>query len=168
MHQSLIYFSKLLTWHLSSVLWSLCEISYTYDYSSRLGDHSKSVRFEKHDFKTLATGTIFGGYFNICDRLVWEFKSFLFRGIEMKLVDEITVCVVGSWNKINPFITKCNKNRQLWITFIMVSGMPYPDYDLWNNKADIIISYFNNNDWAPLVHWWQRQPAVENSMRRGD
>ena len=47
-------------------------ISYTYDYSSRLDDHSKLERFEKRDIKALATGRAFGGYFNIRDRLVYR------------------------------------------------------------------------------------------------
>ena len=45
--------------------------------------------------------------------------------------------------------------------------MPYPYYDLWNNKADIIISYFNNNDWAPSCIDDSDNP-VANSMRRGE
>ena len=61
----------------------------------RLGGHSKSIRFEKRNIKTLATGRVLGGYFNMRDRLVWKFKSFLFHGIEMKLVRNITVCVLG-------------------------------------------------------------------------
>ena len=92
-YRSLIFWNKLLSWHLSSFFWGWCEISYAYDYSSRLYDHSKSVRFEKRDIKTLATGTVFGGYFIIRDRLLWELKLFLFHWIEMKLVHKITVCV---------------------------------------------------------------------------
>ena len=85
----------------------------------------------------------------------------------MKFVHKITVCVFGSWNKINPFITKYSKNRHFFKTFITVRRMLYPNYDLWNNKADIVISYFNDK-WALLVHWWQRQPAVEDSLRRDE
>ena len=96
-----IFWSKLLTWHLSSVWWGWCEISYAYDYSSRLNDHSKSIRFEKRDIKTLATGTVFGGYFIIRDRLFWELKLFLFLGIEMKLVHKIILCVSGLELKLN-------------------------------------------------------------------
>ena len=70
------------------------KFSYAYDYSSRLYDHSKSVRFEKRDIKTLAIGTVFGGYFIIRNRLLWELKLFLFHGIEMKLVHKIIVCVL--------------------------------------------------------------------------
>ena len=158
-YRSSIFWSELLTWHLPGILWWCCEIPYTYDYSSRLGDHSKSVRFEKHNFKTLATGSVLGGYFNICDRLVWEFKLFLFHAIEIKLMHKIIVCVFGSWNKINPFITKYSKNRQFWNTFNAVSEIFYPCCYLWNNKADIVLSSFYN-EWALLVHWWQRQAAV--------
>ena len=57
-YRSSIFWSKLLTWHLSCVLSGWCEISDAYDYSSLLYDHSKSVRFEKRDIKTLATGTV--------------------------------------------------------------------------------------------------------------
>ena len=96
-----IFWSKLLTWHLSSVWWGWCEISYAYDYSSRLNDHSKSIRFEKRDIKTLATGTVFGGYFIIRDRMLWELKLFLFHGIEMKLVHKIILCVSGLELKLN-------------------------------------------------------------------
>ena len=84
-------------------------VKFHIDYSSRIGVHSKSVRCEKRDWEL--TGRVFGGYFNICDRLVWEFKSFLFHGIDMKLMHKITVCVFGSWNKIDPFITNYSKNR---------------------------------------------------------
>ena len=73
----------------------------------------------------------------------------------------------GSWNKINPFITKCSQNRQFWNTLITVGEIPYPYYDLWNNKADIVILSFNN-EWVLLVHWWERQAAVEGSALRGD
>ena len=45
--------------------------------------------------------------------------------------------------------------------------MLYPNDYLWNNKADIVIWYFND-EWALLVHWWQRQPAVEDSLRRDE
>ena len=69
----------------------------------------KSVRFKECDINTLATGTGFGGYFNRHDRLVWKFKLFLFRGLEMMLVHKITVCVLGSWNKIDHLITKYSK-----------------------------------------------------------
>ena len=37
----------------------------------------------------------FGGYFIICDRLLWELKLFLFHWIEMKLAHKITVCASG-------------------------------------------------------------------------
>ena len=70
----------------------------------------------------------------------------------------------GSWNKINPFITKYSQNQQFWNTLITVSEIPYPYYDLWNNKTDIVILSFNNK-WVLLVHWWQRQAAVESSLR---
>ena len=112
-------------------------MSYSYDYSLRLGDRLKSVKFEKRDIKTLATGTALGGYFNIGDRLVWEFNFFYI-----------------SW-----YI-----NRQFWNTFITVREVPFQYYDLWNNEADIVISS-SNNEWALLVHWWQRQAAVESSLR---
>ena len=94
-YQSSIFWSKLLTWHFTGILWGWCEILYAYDYSSRLYDHSKSVSFEKRDIKTFATGTDFGGCFIMRDRLLWELKLFLFHGIEMKLVHKITVCVSG-------------------------------------------------------------------------
>ena len=110
-YRSSIFWSNILTWHLSGVLWGGCEISHDYDYSSRLSDHSKSVRFEKRDIKTLATGTVFGGYFIIRDRLLWEFKLFLFHGIVMTLVHKITVCVSGLEIKLNPFITKYSQNH---------------------------------------------------------
>ena len=101
------------------------------------------------------------------ERLVWEFELLLFHGIEMMLVYKLTVCVFGSRTKINPFITTYCKNRQFWITFITMSGMPYPYYDLWNNKADLLISSFIK-DWALLVYWWQQQSAVEDSSRGGE
>ena len=125
-YRSSIFWSKLLTWHLSGVIWGWCKISIAYDYSSRLYDHSKSERFEKRDIKTLATATVFGGYFIIRDRLLWELNLFLFHGIEMKLVHKITVCVFGSWIKINPFITKYSQNQQFWNTLITVSEISYP------------------------------------------
>ena len=110
----------------------------------------------------LATGTLFGGYFNIRDRLVWEFNLFVYHGIEIKLGHKITGCVFRSWNIILPFITKYSKNRQFWNTFIVISKILYTYCNLWNNKADIVISSFNN-EWA-LVHWWQWQAAVESSL----
>ena len=70
----------------------------------------------------------------------------------------------GSWNKINPFITKYSKYQQFWNTLITVSEIPYPYYDLWNNKTDIVILSFNN-EWILLVHWWQRKAAVGGSLR---
>ena len=93
-YRSSLIWSKLLTWHLPGILRWLCEISYTYDYSSRLGDHSESGRFEKRDIKALATGRAFGGYFNIRDRLVWGFKLFLFHGIEMKLTHTFHILMI--------------------------------------------------------------------------
>ena len=77
----------------------------------------------------------------------------------MKLMRKVSVCVLGSWNKINPFITKYSKNHHFWNTFNTMRGIPYPYYDLWNEKADIVISSFNN-ELALRVHWWQRQAAV--------
>ena len=85
----------------------------------------------------------------------------------MKLVHKLTACVFGSRTEINPFITTYCENRQFWITFITMSGMPYPYYDIWNNKADLVISSFNK-DWALLVYWWLRQSAVEDSSRGGE
>ena len=70
----------------------------------------------------------------------------------------------GSWNKINPFITKYSQNQQFWNTLITASEIPYPYYDLWNNMADIVILSFNN-EWVLLVHWSQQQAAVEGSAR---
>ena len=70
----------------------------------------------------------------------------------------------GSWNKINPFIPKYSQNQQFWNTSVTVSEIPYPYYDLWNDKVDIVILSFNK-ELALLVHWWQRQAAVENSSR---
>ena len=157
-YQSSIFWSKLLIWHLSGILWSYCEISYTYDYSSGQGDHSKLVRFEKRDVKTFVIGSVFAGHFSIYDRLVLEFKLFLFLG------HKITVCVLGSWNEINPFITKYSKICNFEIPLIRRAGCPIHITNLWNNKADIVISSFNN-EWALLVHWWQRQPTVESSLR---
>ena len=58
-------------------------------------------------------------------------------------------------------------NQQFWNTFITVREVPFQYYDLWNNKADIVISSFNN-EWALLVHCWQRQAAVESSLRGDD
>ena len=52
---------------------------------------------KKHDFKTLVTGTVFGGYFNVRNRLMWELKLFLFDRIEMMLEYKITVCVIWVW-----------------------------------------------------------------------
>ena len=69
----------------------------------------------------------------------------------------------GSWNKINPFITKYSQSQQFWNTLITVSEIPCPYYDLWNNKVDIVILSFNN-EWVILVHWWQWQAAVEGSL----
>ena len=102
-----------LTWHLSGILWWKCEIAYTYDYSSRLGDHSKSVRFEKRDIRTLVTEAVFGGYFTIRGRLVQGFKLFLFHGIERKLVHTITVCIFRYWNEINPFIKEIQQKSAI-------------------------------------------------------
>ena len=97
-YRASIFWSKLLIWHSSGVLWEWCEISYAYDYPLRLYDHSKSVRFKKRDIKTLATGSVFGGYFIIRDRLLWELKLFLFHGIDMKLVHKINVHVwINGW-----------------------------------------------------------------------
>ena len=70
----------------------------------------------------------------------------------------------GSWNKINPFITKYSPNQQFWNTLITMSEIPYPHYNLWNNQADIVILSFNN-ELVLLVHWWQRQAAVERPLR---
>ena len=70
----------------------------------------------------------------------------------------------GSWNKINQSLTKYSQNQQFWNTSITVNEIPYPYYDLWNNKADIVILSFNNER-VLLVHWWQRQAAVEGPLR---
>ena len=70
----------------------------------------------------------------------------------------------GSWNKINPFITKYSQNQQFWNSLITVSEIPYPYYDLWNNQADIVILSFNN-ELVLLVHWWQRQATVQRPLR---
>ena len=126
-YQYLIFWSKLPTWHLPNIL---CEISYTYDYSSRQSDHSKPVRFEKRDIKALANGTVFSGYFAIWDRWVWEFKLFYFMRYEWGSCIKSLYGVFGSWNEINLFITKYNTNRQFWITLITISGLSYPYYDL--------------------------------------
>ena len=45
-----------------------------------------------------------------------------------------------------------------------MSEIPYPYYNLWNNQADIVILSFNN-ELVLLVHWWQRQAAVERPLR---
>ena len=71
----------------------------------------------------------------------------------------------GSLNKINPFIIKYSQNQWLWNTLTTVSEIPYPHYDLWKNKADIVTLSFNN-EWVLLVHWWQCQAAVEGSSTR--
>ena len=42
--------------------------------------------------------------------------------VEMKLVHKITVCVLGSWNKINPFITKCSKIGMFEISLLRWAG----------------------------------------------
>ena len=89
-----------------------------HDYSSRLCDHSKSVSFEKRNIKMIATGSVFGGYFNIRDKSVWEFKLFLFHGIEMKLMHKIIVCVFGSWNEMNPSLIKYSKIGNFGIPLI--------------------------------------------------
>ena len=52
---------------------------------------------KKHDVKTLVTGTVFGGYFNVRDKLIWEFKLFQFDRIEMMLEYKISVCVIRVW-----------------------------------------------------------------------
>ena len=70
----------------------------------------------------------------------------------------------GTWNKINLFIPKNSQNQQFWNTLITVSEIPYPYYDLWNNKVNIVILSFNT-ELALLVYWWQRQAAVEDSSR---
>ena len=82
------------------------------------------------------------------------------------LVHKSTVCVFGSWNKINPFITKCSKNRH----FLK---------DLYYGQSDVLFKlrskkwqgrYLHlifNDEWV-LVHWWQRQSAVEDSLRRDE
>ena len=70
----------------------------------------------------------------------------------------------GPWNKINPFITKYSQNQQFWNILITVSEIPYSYTASWNNKADIVI-LSSNNEWVPLVHWWQRQAVVEGSLR---
>ena len=49
-------------------------------------------------------------------------------------------------------------------TLITVSEIPYLYYDLWNNKADIIILSFNN-EWVLLLHWCQRQASIASSLR---
>ena len=123
--------------------------------------------WKKRDIKTLATGRVFGGHFNTRDRSVWEFKLFLFHGIEMKLMHKITaiLCVFGSWTIINPFITKYSKNQYFWNTFNTVSEIPHPYYGLWNIKAGIVILSFNN-ELALLVHWWQQQAAVAQAHYR--
>ena len=112
-NRSSIFWSKLLTRHLSGVLWGWCENLYAYDYLSRLYDHSKSVRFEKRYIKTLATGTVFGGYFIICDRLLWELKLFLFHAIWIKLVHKIAVCVLGLEMKLTLSLQKQPKSAIL-------------------------------------------------------
>ena len=76
---------------------------------------------------------------------------------------EITMCF-GSWNKINSFITKYSQNQQFWNTLITVSEISYPYYNLWNSKAEIVFLSFND-EWVLIVHWWQRQAAVEGSLR---
>ena len=83
--------------------------------------------------------------------------------IEMKLVHKITVRVSGLEIKLTLSITKYSQSQQFWNTLITVSEIPYPYYDLWNKKADIVILSFNN-EWVLLVHWWQWQAAVEGSL----
>ena len=100
---------------------------------------------------------------NIHDRLVWEFKLFIFHEIEMKLVLELTICVFATWNKINPSMIQYSKNQQFLNTSITASEIPYPYYHLWDNKANIVTSSFNKQ-WALLMHWWQWQAAVEGSL----
>ena len=76
----------------------------------------KISKIWKCDIKTFTSGTAFGGYHNIRDRLGWEFKSFMFHRIEMKLLYRITLCVIGPWNKIIPFVTKNQKSELLmWL-----------------------------------------------------
>ena len=70
----------------------------------------------------------------------------------------------GSWNKINPFVPKSSQIQQFWNTSVTVSEIPDPYYDFWNNKVDIVILSFNK-ELSLLVHWWQRQAAVEESSR---
>ena len=106
----------------------------------------------------------FGGYFIIHDRLIWELKSFLFHGIEMKLVHKsLYVFRVLKWNY--PFHNKI-KPKLAILKYLNYgsSEIPYLYYDLWNNKADIVMLSFNN-EWVLLVHWWQRQAAVEGLLR---
>ena len=55
-----------------------------------------------------------------------------------------------------------NKFRLFWNALITVTVMRDTYYDLWDNKAVVVISYLDN-EWT--VNWWQRQPTVESSSR---
>ena len=163
-YRSSIFWSKLLAWHLSGDLWGWCEISYAYDYSSRLYDHSKSVRFEKRDIKMLATGTVFGGYFNLRDRLLWELKLFLFHWIEMKLAHKITVCVSGLEIKLTLSYQTTAKISNFEIPQLRWARSPIHTtiYEITRSTS---LSHLSIKKLALLVHWWQRQAAVEDSSR---
>ena len=64
--------------------------------------------------------------------------------IEMMLVYNIIVCMIPFWNKVNPFITKRNKNRQFLYICVAVTEIHSPYQNLRSYKADDVISFFNN------------------------
>ena len=91
----------------------MCEIPCLSNFASPLGDNSKSVRFEKFDFKTLENSTAFGAYINVRGTLAWEFKLFVFHRIAMILAYNVNLCAIEFCNNINPFITKHIKNYNI-------------------------------------------------------
>ena len=102
----------------------------------------------KRDIKTLATGSGFGGYFNIRDILVWELKLFLFHWIEMKLMHKITVCIFASWNRINPFITKIAKIGNIEIPLFWWARSPI-HVTIYEITRPISISRLSIRSWPP-------------------
>ena len=126
----------------------------------------KISNFWKTQFQNACNWERLGDYFNIRNRLVWEFKLFVFHEIEMKLMHIIIACVFRSWNKINPFITKYSKNRQFWNSFNTVSEIPYLCYYLWNNEADVVISSFITSGPSSCIDDSDKSPSRRLVMRR--
>ena len=78
---------------------------------------SNSVSFEKRIVETLATWTVFVGYFNVRDRFEWEFIFFMY---------EILLCVIGFWNnKKTLLLQNTQKSLKFSNVFIIVIVMHY-------------------------------------------